>query len=265
MAQPTGGSLPAFLAEIPDPAALASQYAQGGAAAISVLTEQRRFGGSLADLDAVRAAVDVPVLRKDFVVTPYQVWEARAHGADLVLLIAGLLGDRTAEYVRLGLEDIFFRPLSPLGFAKEVWDKIGYDAAEFGKFYLRALEYVLKLNAKGVKIREKMAVIMLEKIVNFTEPGYLDARCPCGASIGQLAYNYNGDIYTCDEGRMAAWSGNDMFRVGNVVLLRGGHARAAVPVVRDDVEYLQDARPVPRLQPPVEVDIVPALRRILAA
>jgi indole-3-glycerol phosphate synthase len=81
------------LADIPDPAALAREYARGGAAAISVLTEQRRFGGSLADLDAVRAAVDVPVLRKDFVVTEYQVWEARAHGADLVLLIVAALDD----------------------------------------------------------------------------------------------------------------------------------------------------------------------------
>ena len=79
------------LADIPDPAELAGQYAAGGAAAISVLTEQRRFGGSLDDLRAVRAAVDVPVLRKDFIVTSYQVWEARAHGADAVLLIVAAL------------------------------------------------------------------------------------------------------------------------------------------------------------------------------
>jgi indole-3-glycerol phosphate synthase len=83
------------LAEIPDPAALARLYAAGGAAAISVLTEERRFGGSLDDLRAVRAAVDTPLLRKDFVVEPYQVVEARAVGADLVLLIVAALDDDT--------------------------------------------------------------------------------------------------------------------------------------------------------------------------
>jgi indole-3-glycerol phosphate synthase len=79
------------LAAIADPAELAASYAEGGARVISVLTEQRRFGGSLADLAAVRAVVDIPVLRKDFVVTPYQVHEARAWGADLVLLIVAAL------------------------------------------------------------------------------------------------------------------------------------------------------------------------------
>lgn len=79
------------LAAIPDPAALASTYEAGGASVISVLTEQRRFNGSLADLDAVRAAVDIPILRKDFIVTPYQIHEARTHGADLVLLIVAAL------------------------------------------------------------------------------------------------------------------------------------------------------------------------------
>jgi indole-3-glycerol phosphate synthase len=79
------------LAEIPDPADLAGEYAAGGARCISVLTESRWFGGSLSDFDAVRAAVDVPLLRKDFVVSSYQVHEARAHGADLVLLIVAAL------------------------------------------------------------------------------------------------------------------------------------------------------------------------------
>jgi indole-3-glycerol phosphate synthase len=86
-ASPSRGSI----AAIDDPAALASEYEAGGARIVSVLTEQRRFNGSLDDLDAVRAAIDVPLLRKDFVVSSYQLWEARAHGADLCLLIVAAL------------------------------------------------------------------------------------------------------------------------------------------------------------------------------
>ncbi|MBW8731776.1 MAG: indole-3-glycerol phosphate synthase TrpC [Terrabacter sp.] len=81
------------LAHIPEPGLLARSYAAGGASAISVLTEERRFSGSLADLDEVRAAVRTPLLRKDFMVDAYQVTEARAHGADLILLIVAALGD----------------------------------------------------------------------------------------------------------------------------------------------------------------------------
>ena len=88
-ASPSKGSL----AEIPEPGRLARAYAAGGACAISVLTEGRRFSGSLADLDEVRAAVPTPLLRKDFMVEPYQVTEARAHGADLILLIVAALDD----------------------------------------------------------------------------------------------------------------------------------------------------------------------------
>lgn len=83
------------LAAIADPAWLAEQYASGGATAVSVLTEQRRFGGSLDDLDAVRQRVRVPLLRKDFMVDGYQITEARAHGADLVLLIVAALDQTT--------------------------------------------------------------------------------------------------------------------------------------------------------------------------
>ena len=86
-ASPSKGAL----AAIADPAALAADYEAGGARIISVLTEKRKFGGSLEDLAAVREAVDVPVLRKDFIVSSYQLWEARAHGADLVLLIVAAL------------------------------------------------------------------------------------------------------------------------------------------------------------------------------
>lgn len=86
-ASPSAGAL----ATIADPAKLAQAYQDGGARIVSVVTEQRRFQGSLDDLDAVRASVSIPVLRKDFVVQPYQIHEARAHGADMLLLIVAAL------------------------------------------------------------------------------------------------------------------------------------------------------------------------------
>ena len=98
---PSKGSL----APISDPALLACRYEKGGARAISVLTERRRFGGSLDDLDAVRSAVNVPILRKDFMVDQYQFLEARAHGADLVLLIvAALSKSQLSDYLALTQE-----------------------------------------------------------------------------------------------------------------------------------------------------------------
>ena len=87
------------LSDIPDPAALAREYEKGGASAISVLTEGHRFLGSLDDFDKVRAAVHIPVLRKDFIVTDYQIFEARAHGADLVLLIVAALDDAQLKHL----------------------------------------------------------------------------------------------------------------------------------------------------------------------
>ena len=93
------------LSDIPDPAALAREYEKGGASAISVLTEGRKFLGSLDDFDKVRSAVHIPLLRKDFIVTDYQIYEARAHGADLVLLIvAALDDDKLAHLLELAHE-----------------------------------------------------------------------------------------------------------------------------------------------------------------
>jgi indole-3-glycerol phosphate synthase len=99
------------LADIPDPALLAAEYEAGGAHAISVLTEQRRFGGSLDDLVAVRAAVDIPVLRKDFIVSSYQLWEARAAGADLALLIVAALDQNALVSLVERAESIGLTPL----------------------------------------------------------------------------------------------------------------------------------------------------------
>ncbi|MFM2154751.1 MAG: hypothetical protein RL382_652 [Actinomycetota bacterium] len=93
------------LATITDPAGLAAQYEEAGAQVVSVLTEQRRFGGTLADLDAVRKAIDLPILRKDFMVDEYQFYEARAHGADFVLLIvAALSKNQLEDYFHLSTE-----------------------------------------------------------------------------------------------------------------------------------------------------------------
>ncbi|MEI6216327.1 MAG: indole-3-glycerol phosphate synthase TrpC [Actinomycetes bacterium] len=93
------------LASISDPADLALQYQNGGANVVSVLTEGRRFGGSIADLVKVRSAIDLPVLRKDFIVTEYQVIETRAIGADLLLLIvAGLSDSQLKDFHQLATE-----------------------------------------------------------------------------------------------------------------------------------------------------------------
>lgn len=108
------------LAEITDPASLASQYAEGGAAAISVLTEQRRFGGTLDDLVRVRLAVDIPVLRKDFIVTAYQLFEARAAGADLALLIVAALTDAELVCLIERAESIGLTPLVEVHTAEEI-------------------------------------------------------------------------------------------------------------------------------------------------
>ena len=120
------------------------------------------------------------------------------------------------EYCNLGFGGIFLRPLSPIGYAKEVWGEIGYTVEEYLCFYEKALDYILKINKNKGKFIERTAAIILRKILKKEDPNYLDLRSPCGASVGQMAYNYNGDIYTCDEGRMIAAKGDTSFRVGNV-------------------------------------------------
>lgn len=108
------------LADISDPAALAGEYQAGGAAAISVLTEERRFGGSLDDLVRVRNAVQIPVLRKDFIVSAYQLFEARAAGADLALLIVAALSDVELIALVERAESIGLTPLVEVHTAEEI-------------------------------------------------------------------------------------------------------------------------------------------------
>lgn len=115
-ASPSRGAL----ADIPDPASLAEAYQLGGASAISVLTEARRFGGSLEDLVAVRAAASVPLLRKDFIAEPYQVIEARAAGADMVLLIVAALDQATLKSLFQLVNGMGMTPLMETHSADEV-------------------------------------------------------------------------------------------------------------------------------------------------
>jgi indole-3-glycerol phosphate synthase len=109
-----------MLAEISDPASLARDFEAGGATAISVLTERRRFGGTLDDLRAVRAAVEAPILRKDFILTSYQLWEARACGADLALLVVVALEQNALVGLVERAESIGLTPLIECHTADEV-------------------------------------------------------------------------------------------------------------------------------------------------
>jgi indole-3-glycerol phosphate synthase len=159
------------LAEIASAADLAAEYQVGGARVISVLTEERRFGGSLADLDAVRAAVSIPVLRKDFVVSSYQVHEARAHGADLVLLIVAALEQNALIGLRERIESLGMTALV------EVHDEDEASRA------LAAGARVIGVNARSLKtlevdrsIFERIAPGLPSEVVRVAESGVRDAH-----------------------------------------------------------------------------------------
>lgn len=120
------------------------------------------------------------------------------------------------EFVNLGLEGIHLRPVNPFGIRKKIWEKISFSPEEFLNFYKNALDYIIKLNLKGKNFYERAAKIFLTKILTNEDPNFLDTRSPCGAGIGQLAYNFNGNVYTCDEARMLSVSGDESFKLGNV-------------------------------------------------
>lgn len=120
------------------------------------------------------------------------------------------------EYIKLGLEGVHLRPLNPFGLARKTWKQIEYTADEFIDFYKKSLDYIIAKNLEGKFFYERIARIFLTKILSNSEPNYFEIRSPCGAGIGQLAYNYNGDVYTCDEGRMVSRMGDEAFRIGNV-------------------------------------------------
>lgn len=168
------------LAAIPDPALQASLYEQGGASAISVLTEGRRFKGSLADLEAVKARVSLPVLRKDFIATEYQVLEARASGADLVLLIVAALDQATLARLHALTLELGMTPLVETHSAPEV-DRaadvgaklIGVNARNLSTFELdRDLfgSLVERIPADAVKIAES-AVLAPADVAHYRSAG----------------------------------------------------------------------------------------------
>ncbi|MFC1723904.1 His-Xaa-Ser system radical SAM maturase HxsB [Nanoarchaeota archaeon] len=119
--------------------------------------------------------------------------------------------DIVDEYVKLGMDSIQLKFLNKIGDADDKWKEIGYSAEEYIEFWKEAMEYLIEVNKKGTKIVERLTGFIVKKILTYDEPGFLDFRNPCGIALGQIAYNYNGDIYSCDEGR-----GFDIFKLGNV-------------------------------------------------
>jgi His-Xaa-Ser system radical SAM maturase HxsB len=120
------------------------------------------------------------------------------------------------EYRRLGFKAIHLRPLNPFGFGERIWQREGYSAEDFLAFYREAVDHIIELNRQGVEIQEKTASLFLTRMLTDDNPNYMDLRSPCGAGIGQLAYNHDGRVYLCDEGRMVSAMGEDVFCIGDV-------------------------------------------------
>lgn len=121
------------------------------------------------------------------------------------------------QYLSIGINNIFLRPLTPLGMADASWKKVGYSAEEFMIFYKKAFDYIMQLNLKGTYFSELHAAYFLKKILCNYSDNYMELRSPCGASVGQMSYYYNGNVYTCDEGRMLFEMGDNSFFLGNVL------------------------------------------------
>jgi His-Xaa-Ser system radical SAM maturase HxsB len=119
-------------------------------------------------------------------------------------------------YVAEGLMNVFLRPLSPYGFAVKTKSHAAYDVDRWLAFYEEGLEYILDLNRAGLPVVEQYAAIVLKKMLTNEDPGYVDLASPARIGIGALVYNYDGDVYASDEGRMLAEMGDQTFRLGNV-------------------------------------------------
>lgn len=124
--------------------------------------------------------------------------------------------DIVETYRNCDLHYLFLRPLTPLGYAKEHWEEIGYTSDEFLLFYKKALDKIIQYNVEGYKIKEGHASIFLRKIICQESDNYMELRSPCGAGVGEMAYYYDGKVYTCDEGRMLFEMGLSDFCLGDV-------------------------------------------------
>jgi radical SAM protein with 4Fe4S-binding SPASM domain len=116
------------------------------------------------------------------------------------------------QYKDLGYAMLHLRPMNFLGNATGTWNRIGYTAEEFIEFWKKAMDYIFEINKNERLFTERTSNIMLQKILNHFELNFLDLMSPCGAVIGQVAYNYDGKIYTCDEARTL---NDDMFQIGD--------------------------------------------------
>jgi len=120
------------------------------------------------------------------------------------------------EYVALVFDTIFLRHLSDYGFAARSRGRIGYQSPAFVEFFKKALARVIEWNLKGTRIVEAYTHLLLRRILTSYPTGYVDLQSPSGMGIGALLYNYNGKVYTADEGRMLAEMGDDTFCIGHV-------------------------------------------------
>lgn len=124
--------------------------------------------------------------------------------------------DIIEEYLSNGMNHLYLRPLTPLGCALDNWDAIGYSPEEYVKFYCQALDNMMDRCKQGDYVVESTASLYLTRILNGESVGHTEFRSPCGAVVGQMAVNYDGNVYTCDEGRMIANMGDPIFRLGSV-------------------------------------------------
>ncbi|MDQ2874426.1 MAG: His-Xaa-Ser system radical SAM maturase HxsB [Actinomycetota bacterium] len=128
----------------------------------------------------------------------------------------GRAGEIIDTYADLGLRGVFLRPISPYGFALRERGGANYDVDRWLQFYEAGLDRIIEWNRQSVPMMEIYASIIAKKMLTNTDPGYVDLTSPAGIGIGALVYNYDGDIYASDEGRMLAEMGDHTFRLGNV-------------------------------------------------